>query len=149
MQWTYWRKTKVVVRCNFGRFKRQSTAFDVSGLNRATLINSFCSTTVSLMVELLTEIRNSCTKNHDKSLGYWKQNMSWELKLKFSSTAVLLIACVWTTFFSLHGKKKLISSPQQRFIITLTVFRFFNLREDLDYRKGKFMTRNPFFSFLL
>ena len=70
------KKTKVVVRCNFGRFKRQSTAFDVSGLNHATLINSFCSTTVSLMVELLTEIRNSCTKSHDKSLGYWKQNMS-------------------------------------------------------------------------
>ena len=56
-----------------------------------------------------------------------------ELKLNFSSTAVLLIACVWTTFFRLYGKTEFFSSPQQRFIITLTVFRFFNLREALQY----------------
>ena len=74
--------------------------------------------------------------------------MFLELKLNFSSTAVLLIACVWTTFFRLYGKTEFVSSPQQRFIITLTVFRFFNLREALDYKKGKFMTRNLFFSFL-
>ena len=77
------------------------------------------------MIELFTEIRNSCTKNQYKSLGYWKQNMFEELKLKFSSTAVLLITCVWTTIFRLYGKNKRISSPQQRFTISLTVFRFF------------------------
>ena len=101
------------------------------------------------MNELFTAIGNSCTTNHDKSLGYWKQNMFLELKLNFSSTAVLLIACVWTTFFRLNGKTEFFSSPQQRFIITLTVFRFFNPWESFRLQKGKVYDPESIFKFPL